>query len=330
MILILLVSYRSPLLWLLPIISAVVSLGTSMGLLYLLAKYADLTVNGQTQFIMTVLVIGAGTDYALLLVARYREELRRHEDRHEAMAFALHRAAPAILASAATVAVGLLCLMFADLNSTAGLGPANAVAIVVTVLVMVTLLPALLVIFGRWVFWPFVPHFGSEEPTASGFWARVGNGIAAAAAHGLDRHGHRTRRRSPLGFFRLDTGGIPSDEQYTTDQDSVIGQAVLVDHGVVDASTPIQVVANADQAEAVVASMEGIEGIAQPVILADKDGTSLIVADLTSDPYSDDAVRGGRGRPRRRARGRRSRRAHDRGSAPSPSTSWMRPTATTR
>jgi RND superfamily putative drug exporter len=287
-ILILLVSYRSPLLWLLPIISAVVSLGSAMGLLYLLAKNTSLTVNGQTQFIMTVLVIGAGTDYALLLIARYREELRRHEDRHEAMAFALHRAAPAILASAATVAVGLLCLMFADLNSTAGLGPANAVAIVVTVLVMVTLLPALLVIFGRWMFWPFVPHFGSEEPTASGLWAKVGNSVSGrprmvwigtAIALGV----------VALGFFRLDTGGIPIDEQYTTDQDSVTGQAVLVDHGVVDASTPIQVLANADQAEAVVQSMEGIDGIAQPVIVASQDGTSLIVADLMSDPYSEDA-----------------------------------------
>jgi putative drug exporter of the RND superfamily len=287
-ILILLVSYRSPLLWMLPIFSAVVSLGASMGLLYLLAKNTSLTVNGQTQFIVTVLVIGAGTDYALLLIARYREELRRHEDRHEAMAFALHRAAPAILASAATVAIGLLCLMFADLNSTAGLGPANAVAILVTVLVMVTLLPAMLVIFGRWMFWPFVPHFGSEEPTASGFWARVGGSISGrprmvwigtAIALGV----------IALGFFRLDTGGIPIDEQYTTDQDSVTGQAVLVDHGVVDASTPIQVVANTEQAEAVAQSMEGIEGIDQPVIVADKDGTSLITADLMSDPYSEDA-----------------------------------------
>jgi len=121
---------------------------------YLLAKYADLTVNGQSQAILGILVIGAGTDYALLLVARYREELRRHEDRHEAMAFALHRAAPAIVASAATVAVGMLCLSFAELNSTAGLGPVNAVGIGVTLLVMVTLLPALLVVCGRWVFGP--------------------------------------------------------------------------------------------------------------------------------------------------------------------------------
>ncbi|WP_332643121.1 MMPL family transporter [Aeromicrobium sp.] len=289
-ILILLVSYRSPMLWLLPILSALVSLGASMGLLYFLAKDFGLTVNGQTQFIMTVLVIGAGTDYALLLIARYREELRRHENRHEAMAFALHRAAPAILASAATVAIGLMCLTFADLNSTAGMGPANAVAIVVTVLVMVTLLPALLVIFGRWVFWPFVPHFGSEEPTASGLWAKVGTAIT-----------HRPRivwigtaaalAVLCLGFLRLDTGGIPSDEQYTTDQDSVIGQGILVDHELVDASTPIQVVANADKADAVVAAITSVDGIAKPFVVATEGGTSLIVADLKSDPYSEAAFR---------------------------------------
>ncbi|MDQ6522596.1 MMPL family transporter [Nocardioides sp. LHD-245] len=287
-ILILLVTYRSPMLWLLPIISAVVGLGASMGLLYFLAKHTGLTVNGQTQFILTVLVIGAGTDYALLLVARYREELRRHQDRHEAMAFALHRAAPAILASAATVVVGLLCLMFADLNSTAGMGPANAVGVAVTFVVMVTLLPALLVICGRWVFWPFVPHFGTAEPTASGLWAKVGRGIAprprivwvgtAAALAVLC-----------LGFLRLDTGGIPSDEQYTQAQDSVTGQTILVDHGLVDASTPIQVVAKADQADRVITAMSRVDGIATPVEVASLDGTALIVADLHSDPYSDTA-----------------------------------------
>jgi RND superfamily putative drug exporter len=93
-----------------------------------------------------------------------------------------------------------------------------------------------------------------------------------------------------LGFFRLDTGGIPSDEQYTTDQDSVTGQAILVEHGLVDASTPIQVVANADQAEDVVAAMEGIDGIAQPVVAATEGDTALIVADITSDPYSEEAL----------------------------------------
>ena len=153
-IVLLLVTFRSAYLWILPIFSVIVAYAVSTGVVYLLARYADLTVNGQSQAILGILVIGAGTDYALLLVARYREELRRHEDRHEAMAFALHRAAPAIVASAATVAVGMLCLSFAELNSTAGLGPVNAVGIAVTLLVMVTLLPALLVVCGRWVFGP--------------------------------------------------------------------------------------------------------------------------------------------------------------------------------
>lgn len=290
-ILILLVSYRSPVLWALPIFCAVVGLGIAMGLLYLLAKYADMTINGQTQFIMTVLVIGAGTDYALLLVARYREELRRHEDRHEAMAFALHRAAPAIFASAATVVVGLLCLLFAELNSTAGLGPANAVAVAVTFIVMVTLLPALLVICGRWVFWPFIPRFGSEEPTESGFWARAGNRMAprprvvwifTAIALVI----------VALGALRLDTSGIPNDETYVAGQDveSVAGNEILVEHGLVDASSPIQIVANADQADAVVESMAGIEGIQEPAVVAEEDGTALILANLTADPLDEQSI----------------------------------------
>ena len=155
----------------------------SGGVVYLLAKYADLTVNGQSQSILGILVIGAGTDYALLLIARYREELRDHDDRHEAMAFALHRAAPAILASAATVVVGLLCLVLRRPQLHRGLGPVLAVGVAVTFLVMVTLLPALLVIFGRWMFWPKRPAFGSAEPTSPGLWApSVGNASSHAPA----------------------------------------------------------------------------------------------------------------------------------------------------
>lgn len=290
--LILLGTYRSPLLWLLPILCAAVGLGISMGLLYLLAKGGGITVNGQTQFILTVLCIGAGTDYALLLIARYREELRRHEDRHEAMAFALHRAAPAIIASATTVVIGLLCLLFADLNSTAGLGPANAIGVAITALVMLTLLPAILVILGRWVFWPFVPHFGSQEPTSSGLWARVGNRISVRP-----RAVWMTTAGILIivcfGFLRLDTSGIPSDKQYRNDVDSVVGQKVLVEHGLADGSTPVQVVADADQAGAVREAMTGTKGInepQQPIVVGD---TALINAELKEDalaPQSYDAV----------------------------------------
>ncbi len=196
-IVILLLTYRSPTLWLLPIISAVFAYMTSAGVVYLLAKYADLTVNGQSQAILGILVIGAGTDYALLLVARYREELRRHEDRHEAMAFALHRAAPAILASSATVVVSMLCLSFAELNSTAGMGPVLAVGIAVTFLVMVTLLPALLVICGRWIFWPKRPTFGSAEPTSSGLLGPGRQPHRSQPPEGVGDHGRPAGDRLP-------------------------------------------------------------------------------------------------------------------------------------
>jgi RND superfamily putative drug exporter len=262
-ILILLFTYRSPILWLLPILCAVSANFIATGLVYLLAKYAGLTVNGQSQAILSILVIGAGTDYALLLVARYREELRRHEDRHEAMAFALHRAAPAIFASAATVAVGMLCLSFAELNSTAGLGPVAAIGVSVTMLVMITLLPALLVICGRWVFWPKRPAFRSPEPTANGLWARVGRSIS-----------HRPRRvwvtttglllLACLGLFRLDASGLSTEDTYTKEFDSIKGQKLLTEHDLSDNSNTIQVVTNADRAADVAASLAGIDGLGQP------------------------------------------------------------------
>ncbi|WKN47783.1 MMPL family transporter [Nocardioides sp. Arc9.136] len=262
-IVILLLTYRSPVLWVLPILSAAVAYTVSGGVVYLLAKHAGLTVNGQSQAILGILVIGAGTDYALLLVARYREELRRHEDRHAAMAFALHRAAPAIFASAATVVVGMLCLVFADLNSTAGLGPVLAIGVGITFLVMVTLLPALLVIAGRWVFWPKRPHFGSREPNTTGWWARVGRAIEP-----------RPRRVwvvtagvlavACLGLLRLDASGLSTEDTYTQEFGSIKGQKVLVEHGLVDSSNTAQVVTDTAAADAVVSAMQGVEGLGEP------------------------------------------------------------------
>jgi putative drug exporter of the RND superfamily len=288
-IVILLLTYRSPILWLLPIISAVFAYMTSAGVVYLLAKYADLTVNGQSQAILGILVIGAGTDYALLLVARYREELRRHEDRHEAMAFALHRAAPAILASAATVVVSMLCLSFAELNSTAGMGPVLAVGIAVTFLVMVTLLPALLVICGRWVFWPKRPTFGSPEPTSTGFWARVGNRIAPSPRKvwlitaGL-------LAIACLGLFRLDPSGLSTEDTYTKEFDSIKGQQVLTEHGLADSSNTIQVVANTDALPEVQDALAGIDGLGEARPAQDLgSGRSYFDATINADISSPEA-----------------------------------------
>ena len=193
-IVLLLITYRSPILWLLPVLSAGVALAASQGLIYLLAAHAGLTVNAQSAGILLVLVFGAGTDYALLLTARYREELRRHEDRHEAMAVALRRAGPAIIASAGTVIVSLLTLAIAELNSTASLGPVLAIGIVVAFAAMMTLLPALLVTCGRWVFWPAKPTYrlaGADGKGLLGAHRRVDR---PASAGGLGDHGPDPRR----------------------------------------------------------------------------------------------------------------------------------------
>src|SRR3954454_23086452 len=284
-VVILLLTYRSPILWILPVLSAGVALVTAQGVIYLLAKNAGLTVNGQSQGILTVLVFGAGTDYALLLVARYREELRRHEDRHEAMAFALHRAAPAIVASALTVILGMLCLVVAEMNSTAGLGPVAAIGIGVGLLVMITLLPALLVITGRWIFWPQRPAFGTPEPTTTGFWSKVGTRIAprprmvwlgTALALAV----------CSLGILQLNAHGLSTQDAYTKDFDSVTGQQVLIEHGLADTASPVQVVANADHAQAVGQALQGIDGIGQPSPPIVKGGVALIQASVESDPTS--------------------------------------------
>jgi len=275
-VVILLLTYRSPILWLLPVISAGVALITAQGVIYLLAKNAGLTVNGQSQGILTVLVFGAGTDYALLLVARYREELRRHEDRHEAMAFALHRAAPAIVASALTVILGMLCLTVAEMNSTAGLGPVAAIGIGVGLLVMITLLPALLVITGRWIFWPQRPAFDSHEPTSTGFWAKVGTRIAPRPR--LVWVGTAiVLAVCSLGILQINAHGLSTQDAYTKDFDSVVGQQVLTDHGLADTASPVMVVAQADQADA------GIGEPSPPIVKGD---VALVSAPLESDPTS--------------------------------------------
>jgi RND superfamily putative drug exporter len=284
-ILILLFTYRSPILWVLPIFSAIVALFVSQALIYFLARDAGLTVNGQSYAILTILVIGAGTDYALLLVARYREELRRHEDRHEAMAFALHRAAPALLASAATVALGMLCLLFAEMNSTAGLGPVAAIGVAVTFLVMVTLLPALLVICGRWIFWPRRPGYGSPEPTQTGIWAKVGRWIAP-----------RPRQVwvvtsvvlaiACLGMLRLDTNGLSTEDSYTQEFQSVTGQQVLVDAGLVDQSNTVMVVGNAGSEEAITEALTGLDNVEPPKPPVTAGDVTFVEAAIGSDPAS--------------------------------------------
>jgi putative drug exporter of the RND superfamily len=164
-IFLLIVIYRSPMFFLIPLIAVIFAEFLSRSLGYGLTELG-VTVNGQSSSIMSVLVLGAGTDYALLLVSRYREELHHTVDKHEAMRTALASAGPAIFASAATVIAALFCLMLAKVNGTAGLGPIAAMGIACAALSMLTFLPALLTIFGRRAFWPFVPHTPETAPGA--------------------------------------------------------------------------------------------------------------------------------------------------------------------
>ena len=156
-IVILLLVYRSPVLWFFPPFSAALVLGLSSMVNYFLAKNDVLTLNGQSPGILSVLVLGAGTDDALLLIARYREELHIYRRYSDAMIKAWKESASAIFASGTTVIIGVLCLGFSELNSNKSLGPVAAIGIACTLLVMMTFLPVALALAGRWVFWPRRP-----------------------------------------------------------------------------------------------------------------------------------------------------------------------------
>ncbi|MGC9667220.1 MMPL family transporter [Planosporangium sp. 12N6] len=259
---ILVVVYRSPILPIVVLGVAGVALGMANGLVYLLAKNDILTVSGQTQAILDVLVVGAGTDYALLMVSRFREELRRHESRYDAIRTAWRASVEPIVASAATVILGLLCLLVSDLKSNQGMGPVAAIGIACALVCMLFLLPAVLALCGRVAFWPFRPRFGSHPAEEHGIWARVARvvgarprmvWIATALVLGL----------FATGLFRLEASGIPQTEQFVGNPDSKVAQADIGRHFPAGAGSPAIVVAKADALNAVVKAAQGVPGVAE-------------------------------------------------------------------
>ncbi len=287
-IVLLLATYRSPVLWLLPILSAGVALIASEAVIYLLTQHTSLTVNGQSGGILVVLVLGASTDYALLLVARYREELRRHEDRHEAMAVAMRRAGPAIVASGATVIASMLCLLVAESADISGLGPVAAIGIAIGLLAMITLLPALLVICGRWIFWPVRPRYGSPEPSQGGLWARVGRSIA-----GRPRVVWSVTAIllacAALGLIGFKIGPLTTAQSFRGTPSSVAGEQVLARHFPAGAGEPVAVIGNATAAvplRAALARTPGIATVGPPQV---KDGLVYLQGTLASRPDSSAA-----------------------------------------
>jgi RND superfamily putative drug exporter len=280
----LVVIYRSPIFWALPLLAVFFAEGLVRGLGYLLTQ-AGVVVNGQTGGILLVLVFGSGTDYALLLTARYREELRRQEDEHAAMRIAIRTAGPAIVASAGTVVAALLVLALADVNSTAGLGPVGAMGVAVAALAMLTVLPALLLVGGRRAFWPFVPRHGEEDRATRGAWRRLGDRIAAR---------HRIvasltvllLAALALGTFAYD-GSLTSSQAFRGDVESVDGQRLLERSFPAGASAPAVVLvtdpARADEVRA--AAQDAPETAAVGEIENGPPGAQFPVT-LRDDPYS--------------------------------------------
>jgi len=287
-IVILLITYRSPFLWLLPVISSAVALTVAQAVIYLLAAHAGLVVNAQSAGILDVLVFGASTDYALLITARYREELRRHDRRHPAMATALRRAGPAIIASASTVIVALLTLYFAELNSTKDLGPVLAIGIAAGFLVMITLLPALLVTFPRGIFWPYKPTYGSPEPTTRGMWARVGWSIAphprivwitTAVILGV----------LALGLTGLKANGLTNAQSFRGHPDSVIGESVLAEHFPAGVGQPVIVIGSPGAAAQLRSALAATPGIASVTPTQIRAGHAYLEGTLKAPPDSQAA-----------------------------------------
>jgi putative drug exporter of the RND superfamily len=288
---ILIIVYRSPILWFLPLLSAVFALSTAGGIIYLLAKNDVIDVNGQSQGILSVLVLGAGTDYALLLISRYREELHHHSTPVAAMRAAYRGTFEPIVASGATVALGLLVLLLSDLSGNRGLGPIGAIGVAVAVITMVTLLPAFLVLFGRWIFWPRIPRFDDVDSQLTGTWAKVGNIV--------ERRPRRAWVVTGLllvvlaGFSTtLKTDGLSTSESFTGNPESVVGQKLLENHFPGGEGDPTKVILKNELIPAVSAKLQSVAGVtavapeanAAGVIV--KNGLSILNVTLSTAPDS--------------------------------------------
>ncbi|MFE1318069.1 MMPL family transporter [Kitasatospora phosalacinea] len=295
-LLILLLVYRAVLLPLLVILGAVFALGVACAIVYALAQHGVVRVDGQVQGLLSILVIGAATDYGLLLSARFREELAAGKDRYAAARTALHRSVEPIAASGLTVGLGLLVLLLSDLTNNRALGPVGAIGIACAVLSALTFLPAVLALCGRAAFWPARPSTDGKGGSHR-VWQRIAElvgrrpralwvgSVAVLAA---------LAACSPL----LDARGVPQSELFTTAQPSVAAQRLLSAHFPGGSGNPAVIVARADRADAVAAAAAPVPGVAavrpytggaptDPPVLVD----GLVRLDATlADPADSDAA----------------------------------------
>ena len=286
-IFLLLVTYRSPILWIVPLLVVGTADGMAGQIGRNVAAFFNITADGSITGILSVLVFGAGTNYALLLIARYKEELLTTEDRHEAMAKAVKGAGPAILASGGTVALALLTLSFAELGGNRALGLVCASGIVVAMIAALGVLPAAIVVFGRGLFWPFVPRFGGVNKSETGWWAKLGKGVSrrpvTVAILGIAVLGGLS-----VGATGI-TIGLPETEQFRVKPEAVTGIEVLAEAFPAGASAPTQVIAVNDRAEDVVEAALASPLVASAEIVNQNDDFSRIDVVLDAEGGSEEA-----------------------------------------
>ncbi|MEV8396606.1 MMPL family transporter [Streptomyces niveus] len=256
----LIITYRSPFLWVVPLVVVGAAAVSSMAVVYGMVRAFDVVVTSQSAAIMTVLVFGAGTDYALLLVSRYREELRRVPEPYEAMRTALRNCGPAVLASSGTVAAGLLCLLAADLNSSSGMGPIAAIGVVCALVAMLTLLPAVLVLLGRRVFWPLIPAYGSEVKQRRSFFAAMGSSAARRPVAVLGT-GLVVLGALALGVLNL-PGPVKQEDSFIDRPESVTAMQRLTDAYPDQSAQPISVMAPTGAAGTALDTTRTLPGVA--------------------------------------------------------------------
>lgn len=298
---ILLIVYRSPILPVAVLLTAIFGLALAALVVYPLAKNGVLQLNGQSQGILFILVVGAATDYSLLLVSRYKEELHDYDSKYQAMRVAWRASVEPIAASAATVILGLLCLLLSKLGSTKGLGPVGALGIAGALIASMTFLPAILLAFGRRIFWPSIPRVdhvhSSDQVGGRRLWGRV-SGLV----------GRRSRRVWAITALALlacaaflptfKASGTSQEDLFLNKVESVTGQEELAKHFDAGAGTPVQIltpVAQADQVVQTATQVDGVGGasasVAPGVPPKVVDGKVLVQATLKVQADSPDATK---------------------------------------
>jgi RND superfamily putative drug exporter len=283
----LVITYRSPILWLIPLTVIGVADRLAAVLATHVLELTGTTWDESTIGILSVLVFGAGTDYALLLISRYRDELRRFHDRRDAMAKALARTTEAVLSSAVTVVLGVLTLLLSAFPATRGLGLASAVGIVVAAFFALVVLPAALVVFGRWVFWPKVPHEGEAAlADTRSLWRRIGDFVAK-----------RPRTVAGVSLVVLlglataisgITTGLSTSDQFLQKPEAIAASERLAESFPAGAADPAIVVTTAD-GDTVLESVTSSSGVESARVTNEGGGVTQIDAVLRGEPASAEA-----------------------------------------